>query len=359
MSNAPKQQSMDNDTSKTTGKWAIPASADPFFRSENGIDWDKWEKPAAQKPLIYDPPQLKTGWFHKEACPYINWWQQRSPCCAEPIFPCCCACCVYRCCVGDIEYLDFAEPDEWMKKMLSTGTSPNCPKKFQGIYWMHDNIAAHEHLVTWHDADWATDKLALKELRHNWTRGPTIFGACLSAFVNLRGNSLRLEISPNEKWISIAGSDGNPTWMYIPTPGETYTRPDGEVIVPDYEELQRIQFNNDADFNSDIVYQYRVRKIAYIDDEGNLVKTDAYKDLANRATEPLPPRCKPCFGYCWIMNDEARAFKNLPEVARFTVVKYAPPAPGSRPGLPGQQVEPEMIGNVKEDKDEVPTETTV
>jgi len=146
--------------------------------------------------------------------------------------------------------------------------------------------------------------------------------------------------------------------MYIPSPGETYERPNGEVIKPGEEDLQRIQFANDADYNSEIVYQYRVRKIAYLDDAGNLVKTSAYEDLKERATMPLPPRCKPCFGYCWCMDDESRAFKNLPEVSTHTVIKYAPPAPGSVPGL--MQVEPEEIGNNNiVDKDEKPTFTTV
>jgi len=311
---APAQQEM-----KTKGKeWALP-SIPPIFRPD-GVNWEKWEADA-KPPDKYDPPQFATGYLPKSSCTCWNWWQQRSR------VWCCCACCVYKCCVKNVEYLPFEQPDEWMVKMLSTGVSPKCPKRLQGIFWLQDNIAAHEHLVTFHDADWATERLGLKDISYNWTRGPTAFGAFLACFVQSKGYKMRLEVSPNEKWLSFCGS-GEPQWMYMPSPGEQYTTPDGKTIVPDPEELMRVSFKDSSDYTSEVTYQYRVRKIAYLSEDGTLVKTSAYNDLLEAATMPLEPSpC--CFGQYWCVSDEQRAYKNMPQLPSQTVVKYAPPPPGA------------------------------
>lgn len=307
--------------------WRIPDNAAPFFR--NGIDWAKWEGEAAS-PEMYDPPQMKTGYIPNRLCICCNWWHQRSPLCASPTFPCCCATFMYRCCVRDVEYLSLVDPDDWMVRMLSTGTSPKCPDRFMGIFWLQDNIAAHEHLVTFHDADWATEKLALKNLSHNWTRGPTAFGAGLFCFVQTNGNRLRIELSPSGSWMILGGSSGNPTWIYIPSPEQAFKRHDGGQLVPDVDELQRVSFKDDANPNSGVSYQYRLRRIAYLDDAGSLVKTNPYEELKQAATMPLTSGpC--CCGYCWCGSAEARAFMHLPHMPLHTVVKFAPPPPGARP----------------------------
>lgn len=191
---------------------------------------------------------------------------------------------------------------------------------------MADNLAPPEHLMTFHDADWATEDLALKNITYNWTRGPTAFGAGLFCFVQTNGNTIRIEMSPDKRWVSIGGSSGDPTWIYIPEPGEKYKTPDGSQITPGMDEMMRVTYNNDADPKSGLNYQYRVRRVAYLDDEGRLVKTTAYEDLKRVATMPLDGGPS-CCGCCWCMSDEGRALKNWPQLPSHTVVKYAPPPP--------------------------------
>lgn len=315
----PEQQSMDGPG------WEIPGNADPYFRK--GIDWADWEG-RAKPPPAYNPPQLAPGFIPCWLCPRCNWWQQRSPMLESPLVPCGLAPCCYRCCIGNVEYLSFAEPDEWMVKMMSTGTSPKCPKHLLGIWWLQDNIAAHEHLVTFHDANWVSDRLALKVLAHNWTRGPTAFGACLFFFVQSNGNTLRIEISPNGKWISIAGSSGNPTWIYITGEDDHFSLPAGGTLQLDPGELQRVSFKNDADPASGLSYQCRVRRIAHMDDAGRLLKTPAYAELLQCASMPM--KYEPCCcGYRWCLSKEQLALGNFPQLPTHTVVKYAPPAPGA------------------------------
>ena len=271
---APTQE----DILKTDKRFKMPDNADSFFRSGpgGGIDWKAWDE-RKQTPSVYEPPQFEPGWL--SLCWCINWWGQRSPLCYQPIVPCCCASCVYCCCVCNVSYLKLDNnPDAWMMKMLKTGTSAKCPEKAKGIWWMQDNIAAHEHLVTWHDAEWVTDTVALKEITYNWTRGPTIFGAFLMCFVQLNGNKIRLYMSPDGKWMCLAGSSGNPTWIYIPDEDETTSLPNGQPLQRDPKEMMRVQYNNDADPKSGKYYQYRVRRVAYLDDNGQLVKCKACSD---------------------------------------------------------------------------------
>jgi len=323
---APPQQSM------TDGKWAIPQDADPFFR--NGIDWQEWNKRAPQPPQVYDPPQLRPGFLPKQLCLCLNWWNQRSPLLAGPLIPCCCAASVYKCCIPNREYVSFAEPDKWMLKMLSTGTHPNCPEEMKGIFWLSDNIAAHEHLVTFHDAIWANDKLALKSLQYNWTRGPTAFGAGLFTAIKVKGNTLRIELAPDSGWVSIAGSSGNPTWMYRPKEGETFKYPDGSTLVPEKYSLMRVTWGDDANPTSEISYQYWVRRVAYLDESGNLVKTPAYDELKRLSTQPqtYPPccGCTMC-GYCVCRPQTCYcaplSLRDYPELPSHTVIQYAPGPP--------------------------------
>jgi hypothetical protein len=321
---APSQQLMEPSTDP---RFQLPKDARPFFQNLDAEAWAKWEA-EAKPPATYAPPQMEPGYL---VCSCINWWNQRSPLFA-PNPPCCpvgCSNCAYTCCVGDHEYASILEPDAWMAKMLSTGTSPNCPERMKGIWWMHDNIAAHEHLLTFHDAEWATEKLALKTLAHNWSRGPTCFGAVLFTFVKLNGNTLRIEISPGDKWITIGGSSGDPTWIYMHQEGEEFPMPDGSILKPEKDDMMRISTVDDAIPNSKTTYQYRLRRIAYLDDAGNLVKTPAYEEIRKAASEPLKyPPC--CCGYCFCRSQEQLAFKNFPMLPSHTVIQYAPPPPGAK-----------------------------
>merc|ERR1711879_485038 len=53
--------------------------------------------------------------------------------------------------------------------------------------------------------------------------------------------------------------------------------------------------------NGILRYQYRVRKVAYLDSEGKLVKTAAWDDFKKYVDMPL--KYDPCCcGYCWCLS---------------------------------------------------------
>merc|ERR1719222_343461 len=151
-------------------KWDFPKGTPEYWA--NGIPWSTFEDgkpPPGDLPLTYEPPQ----WKHQgKFTPYrlfesrLNLCGKRSPLFAS--FPCCFADCIAKCCIPNSEYVSTADPDAWMTKMLSTGTSPKCPEMMKGIFWLCDNDMAHEVLMCFHDCDWATDKVALKTYHHNY-----------------------------------------------------------------------------------------------------------------------------------------------------------------------------------------------
>jgi len=307
------------------GRWRIPQDAKQF---RNGIDWETWQR-SARPPATYDPPQLRPGWLGRcrnVSC--INWYLRRSPFCASPVVPCCCAQCCYCCFNPTRDVVQISNPDEWFIKMLSTGTSPKCPPHLQGIWWMQDNIA-HEELGTFHDGEWATERLGLKSLAFNWTRASTCFGAILHTFVAWNKNTIRCEISPDGRWLNLAGSSGDPVWIYKIQPDDRFALPGGGELKTGPGEMMRLSFKDQMDTNSELTFQYRVRRVAYLDEAGSLVKTEAYDELAALVALPQRPQgC--CCGYCLCnLSEEQRAWRNFPMMNDEVVVKYAPPRPGA------------------------------
>merc|ERR1712003_29027 len=172
-----------------------------------------------------------------------NVWQQRSPLCVSPVVPCCCVLGLRKCIAPSAEVLKFDEPDKWMMKMLSTGTSPNCPEDMKGIFWLCDNIAPHEHLVTFHDGDWKTDKLMQKRYAYNWTTGTTAFGTGGMLGAKLLHVMLKLQISPNNKWLSMGGDEMG-SWIYRPGPEDKFLLPEGGELQLEPGEMMRISMTD-------------------------------------------------------------------------------------------------------------------
>eukprot|EP00440_Ansanella_granifera_P036225 gb/GFBE01039308.1/.p1 GENE.gb/GFBE01039308.1/~~gb/GFBE01039308.1/.p1 ORF type:complete len:348 (+),score=57.36 gb/GFBE01039308.1/:1-1044(+) len=269
------------------------------------IDWNKWEN-VYKPPNIYDPPQLKDinclGIPHANRCCGC---QHRSPCCKWPVVPCCCAAmCQYCLTCPSPARVKISDPDEWLMKLLSTSASPNCPDFLKGVWWMCDNVGIPEVLTTFQDAYWQEDQmLGLKPGMWNWGVPPTAWGAgqLKGCWYRAEGPGtwqLRMEISPNKKWVSLGGY-----FMYVIQPGDTFTRPDGTPIkaVPG-EDMMRCNFKQWDDATTEVMYQYMVRKIAYLDDSGKLVKTKNYDELLRRATLPDEPGC--CCNYVYPHSKE-------------------------------------------------------
>jgi len=297
----------------------------------NGIPWSTFEE--EKPPLVYQPPQWKPGYLcgsFNGLCQMCNWWQMRSPMCSSPCVPCCCAWCITKC-VPNNERVSMTDPDAWMMKMLNAGTHPKCPENMKGIFWLCDNNAPHEQIFCFHDADWVTDKIALKTYYLNFGVAATAEGAVTLLGAGLTGAMLRIEVSPNGKWVSIAGGS-TPGWMYVPQRGDKFECK-GEYAPELYgaslpldvgNELMRLSHDDETQPLSAPNYQYRVRRIAYLDERGQLVKTQAYEDIKKRGTEPFKAGFEPsCCGYCFCLGKDALALGNYPQVSEDFVVRYA------------------------------------
>ena len=60
---------------------------------------------------------------------------------------------------------------------------------------------------------------------------------------------------------------------------------DGSVVPLDPKtDLVRYDFSSKYDSSSKIIFNYRVRRVAYLDEAGNLVKTAALAELESRVT---------------------------------------------------------------------------
>merc|ERR1712048_281603 len=59
------------------------------------------------------------------------------------------------------EHVYLSDPNDWFTKMLTTGDHPNCPEFLKGIWWLQDNSGG-EVLMTFHDAEWVTEKYGRK-----------------------------------------------------------------------------------------------------------------------------------------------------------------------------------------------------
>lgn len=308
----------------------------PIMQSMAGpdVNWDQWDA-SAQPPADYAPHQLQPAFYEgKNPCCNVwflywcDWASARAPVCAKPMVPCCCAGCCSACCTCCTPWESLKEPNEAFIKMLSA-KDPNCPDEFKGIWWMEDNIAA-EMLMTFQDADWADDAASFKKsLAFNWTRSPTMFGSILQLAASVGhcfGSSyLRGKLSPDKKWIALFENDraSAPKWVYRIQPGDKFALPGGGDLQTVLGDMMRIDWRSPYDTSSEIAFQYRVRRVAYLDNNGKLVKTSAYDDLLGRA-QAEPNTHGYCCGYC-TCNLSPSEFADIMKLENvMTALRYAP-----------------------------------
>lgn len=302
----------------------------------NGLSWDK-VLPQLKAPQLYDPPQLKPGYI---PCYRCNWIAHRSPLLARPAVPCCCMHCIY-CINPGTRFVDITTPDEWFAAMLSTGTSPKFNSSLLGgIYWMDGNFAP-EVLMTFHDANWISPTVGLKLGYQNWTHDLNCFGSFMATGTANACSPLmlRLEISPDGKWMVLntmgareKATGDNTIWMYRIQPGDKFFDASGEQVSWAPGDWVRLTWEDPWDVSSPLTYQYMVRRVAYLDGTGRLVKTAAYEKLLHAATAPPPYPTTCCgYGYCNLTPEQ------FPQAA-FSVINHqqavllAPPPPGSMDG---------------------------
>jgi len=73
-------------------------------------------------------------------------------------------------------------------------------------------------------------------------------------------------------------------------PGDQIHRPDGSPVEFEPGDMMRMAFHDNTDPSSGLAYQYLVRRVAYTDETGNLIKTKAYEELKRRALMSEPER---------------------------------------------------------------------
>jgi len=328
---APEQEDFRSEPAKTWWKgtaWDFPKDA-PSWWSE-GIHWEEFQD--AKPAMVYEPPQWTPQDEFKYWTQLCNWWTFRSPTCAETCIPCNGAKCVQCCCIPDSEKVHVDSPDEFLNKMC-TVVHKNAPESLKGVWWMCDNNAASECLFTFAHADWADDKkTGVLRYYHNYGVPANCFGVMTLCGAGIIDSKLRVQISPNGKWISIYG--GGAGWIYVDQPedsfkcaGEYANELYGETLRPEPFEMLRVSHEDEKLPLSEPNYQYRLRRVAYVSD-GNLVKTPAWEEFVKRAKLPYKPGSEPnCCGYTFCCRSkQALALGNFHQQNEYLFVRYAKPS---------------------------------
>jgi len=212
-----------------------------------------------------------------------------------------------------------SDPDEAFHKFLAY-CHPKCPDMLKGVWWMQDNIDTNQ-IQTFQDSQWETQTSGMKNSHYNWSTDPTCYGSLgiVSSF-----GGLRIEVSSDGKWVCFLKPGYEvPQWAYVMQPGDELKRPNGELVPCDEGDLVRMNFVSMFDPTTPMFYQYRLRRVAYYDDSGALVKTRAYDEYVKLAKAPTPHQgC--CCNYCLCNLSYAEIAENAEVVSEELNVIYYP-----------------------------------
>ncbi|CAE7947982.1 Stra6 [Symbiodinium sp. KB8] len=255
-------------------------------------DFEAWNN-LAKVPETYDPPQRAQHWFKK----FIYCAGKSSLCCLVPparmlLVPCC-----------QNQMADITTSDEWVEQMLRVPSHKNCPEHLKGragasdkrAWWLQENVAG-EGVLTFHDADWQSESVGLKNSKYNWTIDAwNLWGVILTCNGYWTGGGHLLETSPDGKWIHITFGESKAShWIYVIQPGDVFKAPDGTILdVTPGEDMMRVSFDS-LNTTGQIDFQYLVRRVAYLDENGKLVKTPNYDKLMKVANSSTQFCCFDC-----------------------------------------------------------------
>jgi len=181
-------------------------------------------------------------------------------------------------------------------------------------------------LISFQDVDWMTPTPqgfaagGVKFLALNWSRDLTCAGivpACASLSVT---REMSFFVSPNLRWIFL-----NRAWVYIPHPHEYLVAPtDGPIPAPfspgervpfdPMWDMIRYNFENPWDTSSRNEYNYRLRRVAFLDSDGSLVKTAAWAELQAQVGAKTVSAC----------TSDATTIENMLKLSDMQIVKDAP-----------------------------------
>jgi len=245
-----------------------PAPRQQQMAEEEHWDWTPFVNQSP--PTVYNPPQLELDGTSFWPCGFCNIFTQFSDVCARPVFPCCCVRCVGCLCAsytGDA--VNIADADAWLTRMLNSGANPNCPEHLRGVWWMSDNQGNAETVVTLQHADWEPDGMrAILRIDLNWARTATCCGQFNNVSVGMRKPVFHVETSPDGEWMKLEHY-----LIYVPAARRGFTWPDGSNVEMEPGDMMRVDFKVREDPTSGVGYQYIVRRVAYLDEQGALVKT--------------------------------------------------------------------------------------
>lgn len=234
--------------------------------------WRHWLDSDTYVSQIYRPPQLLPD-YCPSICDRIDCITHNSKCCN------------YCPLTFNAKLFDLTRDGDIFLNKLLENESEKCPKYLRGVWWMQDNVV-NERFLTFGDADWKTDKYAIKQMRYNWSHDNTCQGKTLSCLLNTLSLTLKIEISDDNKWIAIQ-SISTKGWIgridedikYLNDWWEPDLRGTSGVKTDD---LYRITYDEPLNRNSRLKYQYAMKLVAYKDTNGKLVKTENWNEYLRR-----------------------------------------------------------------------------
>lgn len=226
----------------------------------------------------YDPPQRKSGFL---TWPCLPWYDNRlcDGYCSGP-FP-------------TIDLLTFFEDEEAVRKACTPPPGSKCPRQFRGLWWLRDHVLP-ECLVTIHDADWdlttspdSPNWTATKKIRRGWSRSTNCVGCAYHTYVAC--TDFETPFQAREDVIKIGAKVTGNTWIFKAPQSGCMDRGTGDVFRGEGEFL-RLHFKERDDPTSDLVYAYRLQRLAHIEEgSGRVVlNTPVILELKKRATNPSP-----------------------------------------------------------------------
>jgi len=260
----------------------------PTLNDDHSINWKTWKEILADPRfpwMTYDPPQKHASYGGRFKNLYF--FQPRA--CIGSYPPCCIAQCIQA--KQGFRKINISKPDEWMPQFLER-ENEDLPESWRGIWWLEDNTA-NETLVSMQDM-WKTEALAGKELffkdqATNWTAGTSLWGTLLRKMSKVKV-PFELEPGENPKWLGMLTGDDYIYFLDEEDKGKL-VYPDGKPVdfVPGLTWLRVSCMHGDV--SKGVAYQYLMRKIAFKDPDGNIVKTQYYDKLLERCERPTPEGC--------------------------------------------------------------------
>jgi len=128
-----------------------------------------------------------------------------------------------------------------------------------------------------------------------------------------------INMSPSGKWLFF----GDGQYAYRIQPGDEFFTEDGERI--DYirpGDWMRINWVDEADPAKGVAWQYLVQRVAYLNEDGEIVKTEYYDTLLELAQMQSPSWCNLCA--CTVNREGIEKLKILHNDPQ---VFFLPPAP--------------------------------